>query len=576
MTTASSNGKPKDPHAPKLLMIGWDGATPDLLVPWAQQGHLPNIARLLEAGALRRLRSTIPPVTACAWSSLLTGQNPGKHGLFDFVVPAAGDGYTFDYTHGGYRRGSELPAWLNQQGLSVGLVNMPMTYPPKPIDGFVVSGLDAPDEKSGIAHPAELFEQAQAAVGPYRIDNRHLGNMTTFADRLAVLEEFKAIETRRTDLTLAMYDRRPVDVLMMVYTATDQVQHHFWHYIDPDHPQRDTDHLDRLEGAILEIYQHCDHELGRLLERFGDATVMLLSDHGAGPSCGPRVRLNNVLSQGGFLRWASAKRFGASDVFSGVDRLLRRVLSARMKKMLLRMMPGARTRLEAAAMPPIDWENTVAFVNDGFTLSPCIWINRKDRFGQGCVEPGEEYESVVKRVRDYFESLRDPETGEPVIASVIPTRDVYHGPYAERAPDLLLNWWEGQTFSHVRSHPRFDGEPAVYWVRTPAVAGQDITGIHRRDGVLLTAGGPFAHHAALSLPPADLIDIAPTIMSLFSLPTPAAVDGRVLSDAAVPGALTATAGSGYDAEPDDEMPVGYSDADRERIEKRLADIGYIE
>ena len=186
MTTASSIGKPKDLRAPKLLMVGWDGATPDLLLPWAQQGHLPNIARLLEAGALRRLRSTIPPVTACAWSSLLTGQNPGKHGLFDFVVPA-GDSYAFDYTHGGYRRGSELPAWLNQQGLSVGLVNMPMTYPPKPIDGFVVSGLDAPDERSGIAHPAELFEQAQAAVGPYRIDNRHLGNMTTFADRLAVL-----------------------------------------------------------------------------------------------------------------------------------------------------------------------------------------------------------------------------------------------------------------------------------------------------------------------------------------------------------------------------------------------------
>ena len=106
---------------PVLMLIGWDGASPDLLERFCAAGKLPTVQRLIEAGSYRRLRSTIPPVTACAWPSFLSGRNPGKHGLFDFVRPHEGN-YRFDYTNGGSRkdRNSDIVALLNQAGLRVG------------------------------------------------------------------------------------------------------------------------------------------------------------------------------------------------------------------------------------------------------------------------------------------------------------------------------------------------------------------------------------------------------------------------------------------------------------------------
>ena len=69
----------------RVLILGWDGATWDLLRPWAEAGHLPSVARLMREGAWGPMRTVIPPGTGPAWSSLITGVNPGKHHVFDFI-----------------------------------------------------------------------------------------------------------------------------------------------------------------------------------------------------------------------------------------------------------------------------------------------------------------------------------------------------------------------------------------------------------------------------------------------------------------------------------------------------------
>ena len=362
---ADANVKSKAGRTPRLLLVGWDGATPPLLQRFVDAGRLPTVAKLIERGSFRHLRSTIPPVTACAWSSYLTGKNPGKHGLFDFVTPRV-DSYKFDYTNGGFRkdRGGDLLSLLNRAGLRVGSVNVPMSYPPREIDGFMISGLDAPDEKSGIAHPAELFEQVQAQVGPYRIDNRHLGGMRDNTGREAAIAEFNRIETLRTDTTLALIELCPVDVLQIIYNATDQVQHHFWHLMDPEHPQypgNESEDVQRFADAIERVYVHCDRELGRLLEAYPEADVMLMSDHGAGPTSGPRLRINNVLADAGLLTWGKTKNSLVRDCVAGVDSFLRRTLSAKHKAWLSRILPAGRSGIEALGLPRVEWFKTLAF-----------------------------------------------------------------------------------------------------------------------------------------------------------------------------------------------------------------------
>ena len=545
------------------------------------QGSCPRCGGSSSGGGFRRLRSTIPPVTACAWSSFLSGKNPGKHGLFDFVTPHKG-AYRFDYTHGGYRRdrGSGLLAQLNRAGLKVGSVNVPMTYPPRAIDGFMISGLDAPDEKCGIAHPADVFEEVQRETGGYRIDNRHLSHMRTDADRREALAEFKRIETVRTDVTLAMIRRVPVDVLVLIYNATDQVQHHFWHLMDAQHPQypgAESEEVRAFHDAIEQIYVHCDRELARLTEAFPDANVMIMSDHGAGPTSGPRVRLNNALADAGLLTWAAAKGGFKADVIAKVDGLLRRTLSAKQKATLARLIPGGRTAIESMGLPPIEWGRTTAFAYEGFTLSPCVWINRRELFPEGTVGPGAEYEQACRRVTEALLSLKDPRTGDAVIPRVYRAAEIYRGDYVAWAPDLILDWWEGRTFTITKSHPRLTGAPTVFYPPPVAVSGQDITGIHRRDGVLVAAGPQIKAAGAAPWPPADLIDIAPTALKMLGLPISPEVDGRCLDE--LIGGLIPVAHATPPAAPTadrDEEPTLYSEEDSAMIAERLRGLGYLD
>lgn len=579
MSDARASHDSSPARRPRLLLVGWDGAVPELLERFVSAGKLPGAQRLFERGSFRPLRSTIPPVTACAWSSFLSGRNPGRHGLFEFVAPRPGS-YAFDYTNGGQRRerGSDFLALLNAAGLRVGCVNVPMTYPPRPLDGFVISGLDAPDEKSGIALPKDDWDAAHARIGtPYRIDNRHLGNMRSNDDREAALQEFIRVERLRTDYTLAMIERQPIDVLVTVYNATDQVQHHFWHLMDATHPQYPGDgseEVRRFRDAIERIYIACDVELARLMDAFPDADVLLISDHGAGGTNGPRVRFNNALGDAGLLTWTAAKGSLVSNFVGWLDAFLRRTLSAKTKALLARLLPSGRSAIEAMSLPPIDWARTTAFAYEGFTLSPSIWINRKSVFPLGTVGDGEEYEQALSRTESALRALRDPRSGRPVIPAMYRARDVYPGRYTHGAPDLILDWWSGQTFTMTRSHPSLAGQPSVFYPDGPAIAGQDITGIHRWDGVL-AAAGPTIGRAVGTPQAASLIDLAPTTLALMGLSVPADMDGKVLSDIAR-GPVRVSAACGASPASADEVAPGYSEEDARRIEERLSGLGYIE
>ena len=135
----------------RVFMIGWDGATFDLIRPWVAEGKLPTIARLMAAGAHGQLRSTLPPMTFPAWTSFMTGMNPGKHGIYDFTRPRPGR-YELEFVNGGQRRAPSFWQILSQAGRRVASISLPCTYPPEQVNGIMISGFDAPGLGGSGAH----------------------------------------------------------------------------------------------------------------------------------------------------------------------------------------------------------------------------------------------------------------------------------------------------------------------------------------------------------------------------------------------------------------------------------------
>jgi predicted AlkP superfamily phosphohydrolase/phosphomutase len=562
----------------KVLVIGMDGATFDLILPWVADNRLPNLASLIQKGTRSFLRSTIPPMTPPAWTSFFTGKNPGKHGVFDFIELKPGS-YDFRFTNGASVQAKSLWSLLSEAHKKVGIVNVPMTYPPEKVNGYLISGLDAPDEKSQFTYPAELYKILKEAVGPYQIDIRHLGNMRGDKERDLTLQAFHEIEERRGAAARFLMEKYPADLTVVVFNATDQVQHHFWHYMDPRHPQHDPAGAKKYGQAIFEIYRQVDEEIGKLLQNLSEETiVMIVSDHGAGATSNLELYLNHYLQEIGLLRFES-RSFTKNWLHHGaekVDKLLRGTLSSKQKARLAKFFPQLRTKLESWATAPLDWKSTRAYVNEAYIFSPGIWINLKGKRPQGTVEPGKDYENLIQFLIEKLYELKDPDTGQQVIKKVYRKDEIYHGRYTDQAPDLILSWWEENSFTVKASQPERKGLPILERDLGPIVGGRDLSGAHRLHGVLIMSGGPIKQ--GLSLKETQILDVAPTILYLMGMPVPGDFDGRILIEAIEEDFLRENPPRyGQDlASPDERSNTGYSEEDMEKIRERLQGIGYLD
>src|SRR5438094_2255530 len=155
----------------RVFLTGWDGATFDLIRPWIDEGKLPNLARLMEAGVHGPLQSTIPPWSFQAWSSFLTGKNPGKHGIYDFFRTPPGT-YDLEFVNADHRRGG-ASFWqlLGEAGRKVIAISIPGTFPPDKVNGIMISGFDFPGDGPGSyvdsrgMYPSELYQELRDHVG---------------------------------------------------------------------------------------------------------------------------------------------------------------------------------------------------------------------------------------------------------------------------------------------------------------------------------------------------------------------------------------------------------------------------
>jgi len=522
--------------SPQFMVIGIDGATFDVMSPWMKAGELPSLRRLMEEGAHGELTSTTPPNSAAAWTSFMTGKNPGKHGVFDFFEPVT-NSYAVRHTNGTSRQAKTIWRILSESGKRVGIMGVPMTYPPEEVLGYLIAGLDTPDERSQFIYPPALQHELARKFGRIETIVYHFPQKLgkSYRSALGAYELWESLEERRARLCQYLMRTRPTDLVMIHFFAVDQIQHYFWHYMDETHPLHDSEGAHLLGGLIKQIYRKIDDLVGELLAALPrETSVIVLSDHGAGPLRSQPKSVNKFLASLGLLKFKSADRPTprlsgvAHRALQQVDAFVRQRLPPRVKTLITRAFPGTRDTFESyIATGEIDWSGTKAYCAGKF--SPAIWINLKGVRPHGIVAPGAEHEELLAFITKKLYEIKDPGTGAQMIPRIRRKEEIYSGPYLSNAPDLLIDsWLDLSPHPSQRTGQHLAGSTIIGRTPMEESVGKK-TASHRYNGILLLRGEPFK--AGQPLRGAQIIDLAPTILHLMGVPVPDDMDGRVLKEA---------------------------------------------
>ncbi len=530
-----------------LLIIGLDGADWRLLDPWLQEGVLPTLAAFKARARWGRLSSTIRPESSIAWTTFATGVNAGKHGVFGFVGQRPHD-YGVELNTAASIRATPFWQLAGAAGKRIALLNTPMTFPPHPIPNVTtIAGMLTPDIHYPFTQPSDLQKRLLDAVPDYVINVDRTG-MSLFDFLRATT---RAIEARG-EAARWLLCQQEWDAFVVVFTATDRLQHYTLHLLHPDHPRHHPEEARRLVPELKKAYQTLDRALAKLLDVAGPgATVILLSDHGFGP-VSRAFYVNAFLAETGWLTW---KRKPMASV--SVWRRLRRHPSLRRFK---KRLPGVRKLRRPPALAPwltfIDWSQTKAY----YSPTGGIRFNVRGREPAGVVDI-RDLHALTEALRSSLLQARDPRTGHSPIADIFAREDLYHGPMTSLAPDLIIE------------PKRASMQPEENFVIRSGFSDHafgesgEITGNHALQGILAAAG---PHISSGMIQGAALMDLAPTILQLLDVPIPIFMDGRVLDFARGRPIFTSESERAESlAKPD------LSDEDQRILQERLRSLGYL-
>jgi predicted AlkP superfamily phosphohydrolase/phosphomutase len=508
----------------KVLILGLDGATFDLILPWVQSGQLPHFTRLLRSGTAGRLQSTIPPMSPPAWNSFMTGTNPGKHGIFDFTARKP-QSYETHFINATERRVPTLWRYLSEAGKRVAVLSVPFTYPPEKVNGIMISGFDAPGVDGMVdrsaTYPPELYDEICAKVGPYPMGP----NMLAYTDPGECLDAVLSSMTRKAAAALELYQKEEWDFFMCVLGETDGTSHRFWRFCDPLSPLRDEEPPQtKVANALLTIYRKADEVIGQFLHLAPqNTTILVLSDHGNGGNSDRVVYVNRWLESRG---WLVFKRFEGF-VKEGMEltkRLGLRFLPPRAKRMVYRLTNLPNMMESWARFSAIDWKCTQVYCEET-PYFPALWVNLKGREPLGTVEP-HAYETVRDRVMAQLALWRNPYSGRPMVKRAYRREELYSGPHVGNAPDVIIEWELDSGYSYLFRPSIGKRKAAVDTVDTEE-RRRLKSGDHRAEGIFCAIGRHLA--TPMAIEDAKIIDLAPTILYLLGLPIPSVMDGKVLT-----------------------------------------------
>jgi len=538
---------------PKVAVLGVDGADFAYYQRWIAKGLTPNFAKLARRGRIGILQSTYPPVTAPAWISFMTGQQPGSHGIVGFAAPANGE-YTRKVVNSSSYPSPTVWEVAGEQGSRCVVVNVPLTYPIRPVNGILVSGMLTP-EGVDFTHPPEFLPELRLLQPDYRIDLE----WQNYRDRgHDLVRDQKAMTRARAELCVKLLQSKPWDFFMTVFTGTDRIQHCLHEHvmaIDDDEAVR----RDPLTAAVRDYFVTLDEHIGDVMEAAGeDTNFVVISDHGFGPLKG-RFYFNKWLADEGLLALRSPS--------SGSNRrAFKRALNAvGVRRSTLTSVGralglGSRVEERVQKLNPfvggIDWDRTRVYYypTNGF------FVNLKGREMFGVVEPGEEYEAVVEDLVRRLNDLRSPLDGSKLLPVVKRREELFSGRRMDDLPDVFVEFLDQPFEAFVQDYevPSFYQEPG--WA----------DGTHRRNGLYIGAGPALAEGEEVK--DLEIFDVAPNLLHMMGYPIPEHMDGRFRPDLFEGSGRDAT----YQAFDDGgDGRYGISEDEEKDLEEKLRGLGYL-
>ena len=359
---------------PKAMIIGLDGVPIHLLEDLAQRGVMPHMKELIKQGCLVKMRSSLPANSAASWSSMITGTNPGTHGVYGFTDFIPGT-YTVCY-HSSHKLKAP-PFWRTEPEKRVLVINLPAAYPAQPLNGAMITGFVSPQLEKAV-YPPDLYPLLRD--GGYEVDV----DASLFNKSIPLyLQKLEETLDQRTQVLDHLLEKDVYDLLFFVVTGTDRIEHHLWDaYADSAHDQH---------PEFLGFFNKVDAAVAHVTSKLGpDAPFMMLSDHGMGPA-ETAVNLNTLLREEGYLVTGDTPRKNFNNIR----------------------------------------EETRAFASE----SSKIYLNRVDRFPRGSVKP-DDTPKIQGELVDLLSGLRY--NGRKVVKAVHLKQDIFRGPETGNAPDFIV------------------------------------------------------------------------------------------------------------------------------------------
>lgn len=528
----------------KVTLIGLDGATFELLNPLMKKGIIPNLEFIKNNGAYGNLASTLPPYTATAWVSMITGQNPGKHGVFGFL------NWDKDFSKKTYvssRAIKSAKVWnlLNQYKKKVGIINFPISYPVEEVEGFMISGFITPKNADKVCHPESLWKEIFEQIGDYVINVKLPEKISNETEALDFIDKVIYATQKRSEALFYLMKKYDPDFVMVIFMSPDKIQHEFFKYVSGDFPlKKDT----QLHKRLLDCYRQLDKIIGEIINSMNksNGTIIMISDHGFAP-LKKRFFLNLWLEREGFLKINRTKLL-TNKVFK--------------KSGLLR----TKLNLHGGIIPEgiqrfLDWSKTKAWA--GYPSEQAIYINLRGREKDGVITPGQEYEDIRSDIISKLRKVKDPEINEIILKGIFKREEVYSGPFEKYAPDILI---EPNTGWIISDNIRPFSNKYVYNDSSPK-------GCHQKDGIFIAYGNNIQKGKVSD---AEIADIAPTVLSLMNVPVLENMDGKVLLEIFEKAFINSHPIRLIKLKdiPFSDQKTVYQEGEEREIEKELKSLGY--
>jgi predicted AlkP superfamily phosphohydrolase/phosphomutase len=479
---------------PPTLLIGLDGATFTVLDPYVERGIMPGLGELLERGTRASLRSVMPPLTPPAWTSLMTGKHPGQHGVFDFFQKDEPDSIYFRFATSQDVRSATIWTLATEAGRRILSLNFPLMFPPPPVDGCVVPGGMMPWRQLRLGcHPPGLFDRLKALPGfspremlDMQLEVRAIEGCPE--DELADWVERHIVrEQRWFEVLRYLMREEPADLVGVLFDGVDKLQHLCWRFIDPAcRPPDPTPWERQIIEACERYFRSLDAMLAELVAAAGpDATVVIASDHGFGPTRDV-FHVNSWLERQAYLTWADGddRDGGASDTAVGFAEMTRHVHA-------------------------VDWTRTLAYAATPSSQGIHIVAHVP---GTDDPLPEATRRRIAADIADSLRTLRRPGDGRLLVAEVWTREQAFAGPFAAFGPDVSLVLAHGATTSILPSD-------------TLVARRAEVHGHHRWEGVF-AASGPGIRSGA-DAGELSIVDVAPLVLHQLGLPAPDDMAGRV-------------------------------------------------